>query len=152
MADAANVHEPARDAQGQNEAGKAPEHGGDNGNTSNSPESSETQSQNAQTTSNGDKQPKPKKPSAFKRIWGKLGLDIPTAILMFKLVPRASCPCGLSIVAVHLTDKNMKGLDRSHDRHSLVPDNCYFEAIHHHWLPCTNSRSPIHGEYDRLAV
>jgi hypothetical protein len=86
MADAANVHEPVRDAQGQNEAAKAPEHGGNDGNTSHLLESSETEPQNAQTTGNGDEQPKPKEPSAFKRIWGKLGLDLPTAIMMFKLV------------------------------------------------------------------
>jgi hypothetical protein len=86
MADAANVHEPARDAQGQNGAARAPEHGGNDGNTSNLPESSETEPQNAQTTGNGDEQPKPKQPSAFKRIWGKLGLDLPTAIMMFKSV------------------------------------------------------------------
>jgi hypothetical protein len=86
MGDAANVHDPVRDAQGQNEAGNAPGHGGNNASTSNLPESSGKEPQSAQTTGNGDEQPKPKQPSAFKRIWGKLGLDLPTAIMMFKLV------------------------------------------------------------------
>lgn len=86
MADAANVNEPIRDARGQNEAGNAPEHRKNDVNTSNSPESSGTEPQSAQTTGNGAEQPKPEPPSAFKRIWGKLGLDLPTAIMMFKLV------------------------------------------------------------------
>ena len=87
MADAATVDEPSRDVRGQNNLEITPEdeRKDEDGTTPNLPDSNGPEAaERTQPGSNGAGQPK--QPSIFKRTWGKLGLDLPTAMMMLKLV------------------------------------------------------------------
>jgi hypothetical protein len=98
MADAANFDEPGRDIRAKNNPEITPEDGGKDEKTANLPDINGPEAEKAQPGSNGAGQPK--KPSIFKRIWGKLGLDLPTAMMMFKLVYASHLPV-LSFTIVH---------------------------------------------------
>lgn len=76
------------------------------------------------------------KPSKFKELWGKIGLDAGTLLMMFKWVSKIqSCPCVKLIYG--------QGLSRSNDRNCLVPKQRYRRDIHNPRLPRPHHLRPF---------
>jgi hypothetical protein len=90
MAEAANIDEPHRDVRDQNKTASASADEGKDRETANLPNDSDPKPEKSQSGNNGVEQPK--QPSILKRIWGKLGLDFPTALMMFKLACTSNLP------------------------------------------------------------
>lgn len=83
MADPANV-EHDRNVRAHDAGKSALEDGEREGKAINPPSGNDTNPRDAQLS--GDGTEPAWKPSIFKRIWRKLDLDIPTVMMMFKLV------------------------------------------------------------------
>jgi hypothetical protein len=90
MADAADIDDPNRGVRDQNKTASASADEGKDREAANLPNDSDPKPEKSQSVNNGAVQPK--KPSILKRIWGKLGLDFPTALLMFKLACTSNLP------------------------------------------------------------
>lgn len=117
MADPENTQVPNGDTRVQNNTESTSNDVGNEVNTTHLPDSNGAAPESAPAGSNEETEPK--KPSKFKQAWGKLGLDLPTAMMMLKLV-YTSLLFSYLLSFLHRTDVNPKGLNTPDDRNSLV--------------------------------
>lgn len=98
--------------------------------------------------SGADAEEQLKKPSRLREIWGKLELDLPTLMMMFKSV-YVYC-CTTFFIVIPQTDIRVKGLPASHHSYILVSVHQYCGDIHDPWLSRANPLNSIHGVYTLL--
>lgn len=149
MEEPENTQEPIRETRGQNNTESTSDHAVKEDNTANLPGSNGPKPESAPSGNNGEEEPN--KPSKFKQMWGKLGLDLPTVMMMLKLV-YTSIFLYYPLLFVHWTDMGPKGLNTPYDSYSLVSIRRDCRDIHDPWISRANYHSLVNGEYLCLRI